>query len=438
MHASAALPWRSRSAAGGALHVQLPFALTRWRRDVVWRRRGSIATALVSLGACIAPRAAAQRRCPALTWTPPDTLRINGDRLYVETPEVIATGNRIALFGGPAWILRGDAPAADVAGVRLTRTGSVFRVTSLIPLPPGTRRLSVPRAAELPDGGVAVVWRERLLGSPGADADVVDGAIWRLAGWTPPQRVVDTAAHVPWSASRISRAVRIAGTPTVVVSTDRALRSLLLRADSTGWRADPIGLDTTYPAIAPLGPSTLALTLVSADGRTHANAAFLARGDVTGWSRPTELDARDTGVVANSMLVRAPRGAVATWLSRMHDGTGILHGAAVDEATGAVRLTTTLPVVAAVEAVDAVWTPRGALAVLMADWTRARVPPMVALWRDGNWVISQLPAVNGTVVPQPRLIVLPDRRLLAVWSVGSDHEHLPVTLYATAAETACP
>ena len=293
---------------------------------------------IASTLACSRPGVMQSGECVAVGWGEMSPLAgetFSGS--YVESPELLFTGDMAWLVGAPllvwdtaggiATVKSGDSLSVHFAAARITTNPeeSVLRLDEVVPLPGGVWRMAHVKAAPQPNGAIAFAFV--IPETPGTtnatSRQEVMSSSWSRNSWTTPRPVLEAEASADWSSVTVSSVSSVNKTPTAVVSGSRASRGALffLTATNDGWKAKAVRQSRRlYPQMtASSTRGELVIAFVDADPVTGIATVFVTRaaneGDSIGV--PKQVLPRSSFPAYSPQLLRISESTIALlWLER--------------------------------------------------------------------------------------------------------------------------
>lgn len=393
--------------------------------------------------------------CAAYEWTAPETLRgPGGAALYVESPQMILRGETLWLIGSPTWAVTkpaspmlwpgGDSVTPDLIGAsfRVTKGGRALGWQSVVHVPPGLSTPSAPRAALSDDGVLHILFRESSSPSRStrAAARTVWSAGWKLGYWSPPTVLLDSTRNVGWANSLVSRVTNAGKTPFVLAPMGTRDSLVVLRLTERGWTAGSVPFPShIYSDIAGTDREsrTLPMTYVIRNDIYAAEFNIVANR-VTQAVRVASFPVGAT--IKTRMLAIQDARRIVVWLesSPMHQGWWFLR--VTESRDGGSSWTSGSPirVRAGSGILDATSDGMGRVHVLFDNADASPSAPAHAFWNGKVWRQTQLPSLNGHVVPSPSIRTWGQESVLAIWAMAASSTSMPVTVWSLGSPCSAP
>jgi hypothetical protein len=403
----------------------------------------------LALIGCTRAVTSAAPACSDMQWSIPDTLGGPGDtRIYVETPEILRHGDRLLLFGSPAFASDSGGrlvlpPGTETgvplfAGIQipLRRQRNGRAEGTLIPLPAGAMEMRTVRAALDTTGDIGILYKDR---PPQGDSSSRYATVWAAAlhrgAWTTPKVVIRAGEGVDWLAGRISTVAGV-GDANLLSATLPTRDSLkLVRFEAGRWTVRTVAFPShVYSTIASLpGPdSALVLAYVTSGERHRENELFVNRSLDGGrtWGSPVTITHNDSPPAHFSHLVRSGGTIALVWLEQAAKGDSVsrLHLAWSSDRATSWHEAPSVAVGAMPSTLRAVADGAGRVHVVVDGASGDIVAPRHFAWDGTAWQESAPPGLKGAVVPSPNIAALGRDSLVMVWSLVNRRGLAPISL----------
>jgi hypothetical protein len=368
--------------------------------------------------------------CVQMDWSAPATIGTpTAYGAYVEIPEILESKEGIMFIGSPSWTYEKDPTKfGPVAGFLRSNDGTF----TVIPLPPGHKRLAAPRATFGPDGTLHLLWvppdstgyedrsdRSRLFSSR-----FVRGA------WTTPVTVFRDGKALYWTYNSTTGVVS-RGPDREIVAPFLETRSIaIVQLKDTVWHFSVLlsGTPTvSKPRLVLPQKGVVLIGFIDLDRETDSKSRglyglFIRRSldDGTSWTAPIRISRPESEYAFDPFVLSAADGhLVATWTVGNRIGKRSAIAVSVSSDTGR---TWTLPSVTpigrgTIESLRAALARDGSLWVVVQNVIGKSRSPAVFAW-DGRWSRIWSPPNETQSFGQPTIGAVKDQ-IVVTWATSA-------------------
>jgi hypothetical protein len=392
-------------------------------------------------------RLPSQSPCVEFEWTTPRTLSgPHGARVYVESPEIITSGDSVFLLSRLAFMTKPSGEALVVhsndtltpllAGVRTElRSDLSLAPSEAISLPPNTWRMTAVRAARDTNGALNVAWRV-----PPWPNDTAFGpsVVWfssaRKGGWSRPRPILTALDHVTWMETRISSVTRSLQKPLVAVSkTEGDTLVLVSLAAETSKPKRVLFPNHIYSQVAQGSTDQdLIVAYINSDWRHPNNALFTARSSDEGehWQLGQALTSRYQEAYAPRLLRSSEGNLHLLWLQKDRASGGETIEISTSQDGGSRwRKGRSLPLKYSPWNFSAAVDGDGLVHLTFGGSPTSGQSPEHFIWNGSEWISDPLGRSHDFLVPGPSLAVVKRNTIVVFWGVAASQTSVSITLY---------